>query len=326
MSTVLTIHNLKYQGVFPKSVLGDLLDIGWNFFHPNGVEYHDNVNFLKGGIAYADKLTTVSPTYAQEIQLPFFGENLDGLLRKRSADLVGILNGLDYDIYNPETDPHIPMNYTSRSVVNGKAVNKAALQKRLGLQQDSKVPMIAVISRLVGQKGMDLITHVFDELTADGVQFAVLGSGESQYERFLRDRAQRNPHQVAAAIGFDDALAHQIYAGADMFLMPSLFEPCGLSQLMALRYGCVPIVRETGGLRDTVKSYNSETGEGTGFAFANYNAHDMLFTVRRALGYFGEKHVWRALCQRGMDMDFSWRSSARQYEALYQGVPGLGDS
>lgn len=325
MHTVLTIHNLKYQGVFPKSVLGDLLDIGWNFFHPNGLEYHDNVNFLKGGIAYADKLTTVSPTYAQEIQLPFFGENLDGMLRKRTDDLKGILNGLDYDLYNPGSDPHIECTYNARTVTRGKAANKAALQQRLGLTQEPAAPLIAVISRLVGQKGLDLITHVFDEITADGVQFAILGSGEGQYERFFRERAQRLPHQVAAVIGFDEPLAHQLYAGADMFLMPSLFEPCGLSQLMALRYGCVPLVRETGGLRDTVQPYNSETGQGTGFTFANYNAHDMLFTVRRAVDFFGDKALWRRLCQRGMKMDFSWGNSARQYEELYRSLPGLGD-
>jgi len=321
IKTVFTIHNLQYQGVFSKSMLGDVLDIGWEHFHPDGIEFHDQVSFMKGGLNYSDWITTVSPTYAQEIQDPFYGANLEGVLRRRQGQLSGILNGLDYEEWDPHTDPYLKENYTFRSIKR-KMRNKQHLQERLGLPEDGSVPLLAMVTRLASQKGLDLVARVMEEILRTGVQFVVLGTGEAQYEDFFRRYGERYPEQVSANIMFNNELAHQVYAAADLFLMPSLFEPCGLSQLIALRYGALPIVRETGGLKDTVVAYNEATGEGNGFSFANYNAHDMLYTIERAVSFYHDRAdgVWDMLVKRAMKADFSWDKSAEEYIRLYEQV------
>ncbi|NMB24193.1 MAG: glycogen synthase GlgA [Firmicutes bacterium] len=315
--TVFTIHNLKYQGVFPKTILTDMLELGWDLFNADGLEFYDNVNFLKAGLAYSDLLTTVSPTYAQEIQYPFFGESLHGFLQKRKDDLLGIINGIDYEVYNPSDDPFIFKTYHIDSP-EYKLENKLRLQEQLHLPIDGEIPMIGIISRLVSQKGLDLVGHVLDDILAQDLQLVVLGTGDQYYEDMFRIKASHYPSKLSANIRFDNTLAHRIYAGTDMFLMPSLFEPCGLSQLIALRYGSLPIVRETGGLNDTVTSYNIQTGEGNGFSFTNYNAHDMLYTINRALELYHNKPVWAAIRKNAMEMDFSWNRSAAEYIRLYQ--------
>ena len=317
LRTVFTIHNLKYQGVFAPSVLGELLNLGSEYFTADKLEFHGAVNYMKGGLAYADMLTTVSRSYAEEIQTPYYGEKVDGLLRARSHQLVGIVNGIDYDVYNPQHDEHIVMPYTWRSPKR-KNQNKIKLQEHVGLPIDPDIPVLAIVSRLVEAKGLDLIAHVFEEIIAEDLQLIVLGTGESHYESMFQVAAYRYPEKVSANIFFDDALAHKMYAGADMFLMPSQFEPCGIGQLIALRYGALPIVRETGGLKDTVQSYNQYTGEGNGFTFTNYNAHDMLYTIRWALGMYRDKQVWESIVKNAMKNDFSWRQSAKQYIQLYQ--------
>ena len=316
MKTVFTVHNLQYQGIFPKVIMQELLGLGWEHFHVDGVEFHDQVNFMKGALNYSDEVTTVSPTYAMEIQNPFFGYQLDGILRKRSNDLKGILNGLDYNVWNPQTDKLIYAKYSAEKPKD-KAKNKAALQKDLGLPTKD-VPIIGMVTRLAGQKGLDLIAHVLPDILQMDVQFVVLGTGEKQFEDLFRHYAHYFPEKLSAQIQFDNTLAHRIYAGTDMFLMPSLFEPCGLGQLIALRYGSVPIVRETGGLKDTVQPYNEFTGEGTGFSFANYNAHDMLFTMERAVRIYQDSKTWTSIVRQGMSADYSWNASAKEYIKLYQ--------
>ncbi len=318
LRTLFTIHNLRYQGVFSKEIVSDILGLDWKYFTADGFEFYDQVNFMKAGLAFSNLISTVSHTYAEEIQYPFFGEQLDGLLRKRRDDLTGIINGIDYEAYNPATDPHIFVNYTDRHM-HLKQENKAMLQEKLGLPVRRNTPVIAIVSRLVDSKGLDLVAHVLDELIAhEDVQFVVLGTGEERYHHLFRHAAWQYPGKVSANIGFDEALARQIYAGADIFLMPSLFEPCGIGQLISLRYGALPIVRETGGLKDTIISYNKYTGSGNGFTFANYNAHDMLYTIKRALGLFCHKPVWAGIVQNAMQSDYSWKNSAEQYIALYE--------
>ena len=324
VKTVFTIHNLRYQGVFPKEILPDMLEVGWDYFTADGLEFYDNVNFLKAGVAYSDFVTTVSPTYAAEIQYPFFGEKLDGFLRERRQRLVGITNGIDYQEYNPETDPYLAKHFGPNSL-RYRVENKLKLQQELGLPVDRKIPMIGLISRLVSQKGLDLVGHVLDEILQESVQLVVLGTGDQYYEDMFRIKAEQYPEKLSANICFDNPLAHRIYAGADLFLMPSLFEPCGLAQLIAMRYGCLPIVRETGGLKDTVQSYNEETKEGNGFSFTNYNAHDMLYTIRRALGFFQDKPVWTRIRRNAMLTDSSWERSAREYVKLYESLSDAAD-
>lgn len=316
MRTLLTIHNLHYQGVFPKEILGDLLSLGWDYFKADALEFYDHVNFLKGGIIFSDYLSTVSKTYAWEIQTPFFGEGLDDLLRDRKDRLYGIINGIDYEIYDPMIDPEVFVPY--RRSLSKKQANKVKLQEMLGLEQDKEAPLIAFVNRMVKQKGLDLILHVFDEIMSLGVQVAVLGTGDPRYEDFFRGAAFRYPGRVSASILFDDSLSRKIYAGSDMFLMPSLFEPCGLSQLIALRYASIPIVRETGGLGDTVKPYDEKIKEGNGFSFTNYNAHDMLYTINRAVTFYRDKKTWARIFLNALEGDYSWNRSAREYRDLYQ--------
>jgi len=323
IKTLFTIHNLRYQGVFDKGILHDILSLDWKYFTPEGVEFHNAVNFMKGGLAYSDVISTVSRTYAQEIQDPYFGEQLDGFLRKRQDDLVGIVNGIDYDVYNPATDHKITSKYDISSLPK-KSKNKLNLQERLGLTVDANIPIVAIVSRLVGPKGMDLMEGILvdqlKQLSVEhyGAQLVILGTGEVRYENFFKYMAWQYPGKISANILFDDTLARQIYAGADMFLMPSLYEPCGIGQLIAMRYGCVPIVRDIGGLRDTVEQYNQNTGAGNGFTFANYNAHEMFDTINTAVALFKDKKIWNKIIGNAMKSDYSWRNSAQQYQELYK--------
>ncbi len=317
--TLLTIHNLKYQGVFPKSVLSELLDLDWRYFNIEGVEFFDQVNFLKAGISYSSCISTVSRTYAEEIKYDFFGENLQGVIRRRAGDLYGIVNGIDFEVNNPETDPRIYVNY-NKDDLSGKYENKRRLQEDLGLDVRNDVPVVSLISRLVDQKGLDLIKAMMSELMDLGIQFIVLGTGDKHYEDMFKHAQYQYPGRVSANIKYDGTLAQRIYAGSDMYLMPSLFEPCGLSQLFAMRYGTVPVVRETGGLKDTVEPYNVYTREGTGFTFANYNAHEMKDAVVRAIEIYNNKEEWEALVKRCMSRDFSWTNSAKEYENLYREI------
>ncbi|HHW70311.1 MAG TPA: glycogen synthase GlgA [Clostridiales bacterium] len=316
IGTIFTIHNLKYQGIFSKDIMKELLGLDEEYYTSDKLEFYGGVSFMKGGLTYSDIISTVSPTYAQEIQTPFLGQKLDGLLRARRSELFGILNGIDYDVYNPAEDPLIYANYDSRDL-RGKLEGKLKLQKRLGLPVREDVPIIAIITRLVSQKGLDLIESVLEEILAMDIQMIVMGDGEPHYEWLFRDGSHRYPHKLSANIYYENELAHKIYAGADMFLMPSLFEPCGLAQLFSLRYGTIPIVRETGGLKDTVQSYNEFTGEGNGFSFTDYNAHDMLYTIRRAIEYYYKEDIWDMLIRRGMTGDYSWKRSASKYIELY---------
>ena len=277
-------------------------------------------NYLKGGLVYADRITTVSPSYAEEITTAFYGERLDGLLRARRGQLAGILNGIDVREYDPGADSLIARGYTA-DAPEGKGACKAALQRELGLAEDPSAPLVGMVTRLSGQKGLDLIDHVIGQVMDTGVQLAVLGKGDSRYVDLFSWAEGAFPGRVAARFEMNFPLAHRVYAGADMFLMPSLFEPCGLSQMIALRYGALPIVRETGGLRDTVLSYDERTGEGNGFTFFNYNAHDMLHTLRRAVTCYREQpDVWRGLTRRAMEADFSWDRSAGAYVGLYEAL------
>ena len=318
MKTVYTIHNLQYQGVFPIKAVQDTLGLGDSLFTSDKLECYGCANYMKAGLVYADELTTVSPSYADEIQTAFYGERLDGLLRARKGQLSGILNGIDVDDYDPAKDPMIYANYDPYHL-GGKEYCKQELQKELGLNVDPNAPIVGIISRLSNQKGLDLVECVIRELMDTGIQLVVLGMGEAKYTNLFSWAESEYPGRLAARFAMNHQLAHRIYAGADMFLMPSQFEPCGLSQMIALRYGTVPIVRETGGLRDTVLSYNKFTDEGNGFSFFNYNAHDMLHTVRRAVHYYrNNREVWYKLIVRGMTGDYSWYSSATKYMDMYE--------
>jgi starch synthase len=316
IKTVFTIHNLQFQGIFPREILGDLLNLSDRYFTIDHLEFYGNVSFMKAALVSADMITTVSPTYKEEIQTEYYGERLDGLLRARKNHLIGILNGIDDEIYNPKKDPYIAVPYDQHTIAR-KGINKNALQQYFGLSSEDDVPIIAMVSRLTKQKGLDLVKCVFHEILAENVQFIVLGTGDWEFENFFNEMAATYPDKVKVYIGFNEELAHQIYAGADLFLMPSQFEPCGLGQLIALRYGAIPIVRETGGLNDTVQAFNEFTGEGNGFSFTNFNAHDMLYTIRRALEFYHQKEVWEKLVKEAMSRDYSWAQSAFKYNQLY---------
>ena len=272
---------------------------------------------------FADAITTVSDTYAEEIKTAFYGEGLDGLMRARANDLRGIVNGIDYEEFNPETDRYIAHNYNAVNFRKEKIKNKRALQAEVGLDQNDKTMLIGIVSRLTDQKGFDLIAYVMDELCQDNIQLVVLGTGEERYENMFRHFAWKYGGKVSAQIYYSEELSHKIYASCDAFLMPSLFEPCGLSQLMSLRYGTVPIVRETGGLKDTVQPYNEYEGTGTGFSFTNYNAHEMLSTIRYAEQiYYDKKREWNKIVDRAMAADFSWYVSAKKYQEMYDWLIG----
>ncbi len=323
IKSVLTIHNLKFQGVWDVKTIQRLTELPDYYFTPDKLEAYKNGNYLKGGIVYADAVTTVSTTYAREIQMPFYGEGLDGLMRARANSLRGIVNGIDYGEFNPETDPLIPQNYSRKTFRKEKVKNKRALQRQLGLREDDRSFMIGIVSRLTDQKGFDLINAVMDELCTEDLQLVVLGTGDERYENMFRHYDWKYRDRVSAQIYYSNELAHRIYASSDAYLMPSLFEPCGLSQLIALRYGTLPVVRETGGLRDTVIPFNEYEGTGTGFTFANYNAHEMLNAVRYAKKvYYSRRRDWNKIVDRAMATDYSWNTSALKYQELYDWLIG----
>ncbi len=313
--TVFTIHNLGFQGIF-REPDWDLLNLDRSLLTPPYLEFFGNINLLKGALVFADKITTVSPSYAGEIMSAEQGFGLEGVLRERAGDVVGILNGVDYSRWNPQTDPCIAKRYDANSLT-AKGDCKRSLSLDLGLP-DSKAPLIGIISRLTDQKGLDLIEATLDELIARDVKLIVLGSGEPHYERFFAQAAERYPAKIAVRIGFDEAMAHKIEAGADIFLMPSRYEPCGLNQMYSLKYGTIPVVRGVGGLKDTVKDYDSHSGTGTGFVFTDYKPQALLHALERALRVFNDPREWTILCRRAMSMNFSWERSAEHYDELYQ--------
>jgi starch synthase len=310
VKTLFTIHNLGYQGLFPTTALAAAaLDPA--LFRPDGLEFYGRVSYIKGGIEFADFLNTVSPTYAQEIQTPEYGFGLDGALRARAGVLTGILNGVDYREWSPDVDPLIPARFSADDFA-GKRVCKAQLVREFGFTEDViDQPLIGIVSRFTRQKGTDILAEVADDIVAEGAYLVALGTGEPEYEEFFRRMAADHPGRVAVQVGFDNGLAHRIEAGADMFLMPSRYEPCGLNQMYSLRYGTVPIVRATGGLNDTIE-------EGTGFKFAEYTGQALLGAVRDALTAFSDPELWGAIVRRGMRQDFSWKTSAGAYSGLYR--------
>jgi len=314
-----TIHNILFQGNYDPNILGELFGLSDDLYMDGSLEFHGQVSFMKGGINYSDRISTVSKTYAKEIQSAYYGEKLDGLLRSRARDLSGIVNGIDYDIYNPKKDSYIYKNYSKYSLKD-KYINKTKLQEELGLKVSEKIPMIAIVSRFTAQKGIDLIKHIGEEFINRDIQFVVLGTGDKDYEEYFKYLNEKYPEKVSAHIYFDDILAHRIYAATDLLLMPSLFEPCGLGQLIALRYGALPIVRETGGLKDTVKPYNKFTGEGNGFSFTNNNAHDLLYVIESALDYYKDKKLWETIMIQALDSVNSWDESAKEYKELYESM------
>ena len=312
IKTVFTIHNIEYQGKFGMETYADLFgfpDSILSFIECDGI-----VNLMKGAIEMTDIVSTVSPTYAEEIKYPFFAHGLDSIIRRNEHKLVGILNGIDIDYYNPKTDKSIFANYTAADI-SGKAVCKAELQKMLGLPERKDVPIIAVISRLVSHKGLDLIKDIAERLLSEDVQLVILGKGEIGYENYFRYIAETFKGKCAAIIAYNQDLSRKIYSGADLFLMPSKSEPCGLSQMIASRYGTVPIVRETGGLNDSIKALVGKSGNG--FTFHDYNSSDMLFVIRQALDTYKNKDLWKELVVRVMKTDFSWKKQAEKYEEMY---------
>ena len=323
IKTVFTIHNMKFQGRWKIKEVADVTGLPEHIFNSGELEFYGEANYLKGGIVYADEITTVSPTYADEICTPEGGEGLDGLMLERRRHLRGIVNGIDYDVFNPMKDTYLDKHFSVREL-SGKVVNKRQLQEKYGLAVDKDVMLIGIVSRLTNQKGFDLVAYVMEEmLSTMNVQFIVQGTGAQQYEEMFNYFHGRYPQKLGVYIGYSEENAHEIYAGCDAFLMPSLFEPCGLSQLMSMRYGTLPIVRETGGLKDTVVPYNEYENTGDGFSFANYNAHDMLHVIKYALDVFeNHKDRWQEMMQRAMRHDFSWKASAKEYEKLYDMLLG----
>ncbi|MBS7527787.1 glycogen synthase GlgA [Fusibacter paucivorans] len=322
IKSVFTIHNLRYQGIFDPYVLGDLLGLPMSYFSDDGLKFYENINLIKGGIVFSDAVTTVSKSYAEEIAYPYFGENLEGVIQKYQDKLYGIVNGIDTDLYSPKKDQNIPVNYDLRSLKRKKEI-KMYLQVKYGLPVDANVPMLSMVTRLADMKGLDLIECILDELLELDIQFLVLGTGEKRYEDMFKYYQYRYPGKIAARIYFDQYESHAIYAGSDIFLMPSLFEPCGLSQLIALQYGTIPVVRQIGGLRDTILPYNKYTGEGTGFGFLNYNAHELLFTIKDALTAYQDQNAWHQLMKQAMKADHSWKRSSKEYLAIYLKILGI---
>jgi starch synthase len=315
---VLTIHNLAFQGLFPATVVEEL-GLGADLFTPDGIEFYGNLSFLKAGILFADRVTTVSPKHAREIQTAEFGCGLDGLLRSKGSKLRGILNGADYDIWDPRRDPHLPKTFGPDDLT-GKATSKEALQRAFGLPVRPGVPLIGAISRLTEQKGFDLVAEIAEDLARLDVQLAILGTGAKDLETRLTDVARRFPNKLAVRIAFDDRLAHLVEAGSDMFLLPSRFEPCGLNQMYSLRYGTIPIVRAVGGLDDTIVDYDPRSRTGNGFKFEDYSGQALLGTIRRALNAFNSVESWRETMLRGMRLEYSWETSGRRYLETYEEI------
>lgn len=314
--TMLTVHNLAYQGTFPPASW-PLLDIDMQYFTPRHLEFYGDVNWLKGGILFADALTTVSRKYAMEIMEPEFGCGLEGVIRDCRERLHGILNGVDYAEWNPKSDPHIKRNFTPGDL-SGKESCKKDLQEIYKLPAAPAVPSIGIVSRLAYQKGLDILADCVEELMGPELQLVVLGTGEQKYHDLLTSLAARYPKKIGVRIGFDNGLAHKIEAGADMFLMPSKYEPCGLNQIYSLAYGTVPIVRATGGLDDTIEDYDPATGAGNGFKFSDYSGAALVAAVKRALAAYAQRRAWRGIIANAMACDFSWDKSAKEYLALYR--------
>jgi len=317
LPVVFTIHNMGYHGVFPKESL-ERAGIPQSVFHPEGIEFFGNVNFLKGGLVYSDYLTTVSQKYAQEIQTSEYGFGLDGVARSRADRLVGILNGVDYGAWSPEKDPLIPMKYSAKNLAGKRVCKQALLEEFQLLRDDLNRPVLGIVSRFVDQKGFDLIAQIARDLMHEDLLLAVLGTGERRYEEMFRALARDFPGRVGARIAYDNKLAHLIEAGSDMFLMPSRYEPCGLNQIYSLRYGTVPIVRATGGLDDTIEPFDLEHGTGTGFKFQEYSGGALLHAIRQALNYHLDERVWKRIQLNGMAKDYSWNTSAAEYAKLYE--------
>ena len=321
MKNVYTIHNLKYQGVFGRNIVEDVLGLPLHLLYNGNIENDGDVNFMKAGMCYADFITTVSPSYAEEITYPYFGEGLEDYVALCAGKISGILNGLDEQEYNPETDSHIPVRFDASNVLVKKPLAKEALQRELGLTVNREIPVVGMITRLVEAKGLDLVMHIMDELMEEQVQLVVVGTGDEEYANALRELAWQHPGSVSVNILFNEGLARRVYAGADMFIMPSRYEACGLSQMIAMRYGTVPVVRETGGLKDSVINFDKyNTPEGNGFSFANFNAHELLFTIKRGLTCFAEKPLWEKIVYNAMHSDNSWNRSAQAYADLYAKV------
>lgn len=321
IKTVMTIHNLRFQGIWDIKTIKGLTGFNDYLFTPDKLEFNKDANMLKGGLAYADYITTVSRTYAEEIKTPYFGEGLDGLLRARSNELSGILNGIDYDIFNPLNDEALFANYSASDVWAKKWENKRSLQQQLGLEVDQNKYMIGLISRLTDQKGLDLIENVIDEIADDNTQFVIIGTGDKRYEDMFKAAAFNHSEKISANIFYSEELSHKLYSAADAILIPSRFEPCGLTQLMALRYGAVPIVRETGGLKDTIEPFNEFENTGLGFSFANYDAREMIDAINYSKKVFFDMPLkWHDMVKRGMTADYSWKASTEMYKELYNRI------
>jgi starch synthase len=317
IATVYTIHNMGYLGIFPAEKM-PLTGLGWEYFTPDTMEFWGNVCFSKAGLVYADVINTVSETYAWEIQTEELGHGLDGLIRSRTEDVYGILNGVDYEVWDPAKDPCLNKHYTS-SDLRGKSANKSALRKACGLSQKKDTPVIGMVSRLTDQKGFDILSGCFDDIMDLGVQFVLLGTGDPKYHELFADFAKKYSGRVSVNLGFDSAAAPLIYAGSDMFLMPSRYEPCGLGQLISFKYGTVPLVRSTGGLADTVIDLDADPVKGSGYVFKNYTSEALFGAVKRAvMKYSADKKAWTATVKKIMDYDFSWNTSAKKYVALYK--------
>ena len=321
--SVFTIHNIEYQGRYGDQVLQDVIGLDKSYFNEGMLAYFSDVNLMKGAIMASNFVTTVSPTYAQELRTPFYAHGLDGVINQQSGKLEGIINGIDTELYNAEKNPGLAQNFTAKKPAKGKAACKLALQQAVGLQENPDVPIIACVSRLVGHKGFSLVADALNEIMGQDVQMVVLGTGDWQYEETFRHAQSQYPGRFAAQLTYSAPLSTMIYAGADMFLMPSISEPCGLSQIIAMRFGTVPIVRETGGLKDTVTPYNKFEGTGRGFTFQNINAGDMVWVIREAVDlYHNNKEAWAGLMKEGMTADFSWSSSAKKYLDIYERIQG----
>lgn len=316
VKTVLTIHNIGYQGIFSKDVLSKV-SLPDSLFNIDGLEFYGSINYLKGGILFSDYITTVSPSYAKEIQTKEFGFGLEGVLRKRRKDLFGILNGIDYSYWNPETDKFIKVNYGKESLEK-KNENKKLLFNELGINFDPSLPLFSVVSRLVSQKGIDILIGGVDEIMKLPPNFILLGTGDKEFEEDLKSLGKKYHDKFVPLIKFDEGLAHRIYASGDFFLMPSKFEPCGLGQMIALRYGTVPIVRRTGGLKDTIQNYHEKTGCGNGISFDNYDVFDLIEAIKRGVKMFSNSEIYRRVQRIGMNCDYSWNSSSKEYLNLYR--------
>jgi len=317
---VFSIHNIEYQGRFSRSILGDVFGLKDQLFSSGALEFMGGLNLMKGAIELSDAVCTVSPTYADELQYAFYAHGLEGVLSAAGDKFTGILNGIDMILHNPVDNPSLFTAYDAKGM-DGKATGKAELQQTLGLQKRDDIPLIGIVGRLVAHKGMDLVTEALEQIMNWNVQFVVLGRGDWHFEQAFTAAQSRYPGRLSANILYSADLATKIYAGADIFLMPSQAEPCGLSQMIAMRYGTVPVVRETGGLKDTVTAYNPDNDEGCGFSFANYNKDDMLHTMYQAISLYQDNpKAWRTLQNRGMTADFSWTRSAKKYADLYRGL------